>query len=231
VLNFKPLGQQTGVVVDGIFMGRRNPLFFTLAPGAVCLATLAACGTSASQPPAALPVSSTPAVSPTSASPSPSPDASASIPADLTINFEPPTTTDPNLLAVTADAKALVYAYEEALASGSARDPLVHTLVTQQADVQITELLIQLTGKKTRPSGTVTFFKVTPTTESGFYSVGFCEDDSKAIPVSVQGDSPQGSAPTGSNASRQWEITFVKGNLTKPQINNFFTQVGGKACA
>lgn len=210
-------------------MGRRNALFSVAAIGASA-ALLAGCGTSASQPPAALPVTHVAAASP-SPTPSPSPDASASIPADLTINFEPPTTTDPKLLAVTADAKSLVYAYEEALARGSARDPLVHTLVTQQADVQMTELLIQLTGKKTRPSGTVTFFRVTPTTESGYYSVGFCEDDSRAIPVSVQGDTRQGNAPTGSGALRQWEITFTTGDPTKAQIDNFFTQVGSKACA
>jgi hypothetical protein len=213
-------------------MGRRKTLISSAAASAALCATLAACGNTASQPPAPLPAAR-PATSPspTATTPSPSPDASASIPADLSINFEQPTTTDPNLLAVSADAKSLVYAFEEALARGSASDPLVHTLVTQQADVQITELLIQLTGKKTRPSGTVTFFRVTPTTEGGFYSVGFCEDDSKAVPVTVQGDSPTGSAPSGSSALRQWEITFVKGNLAKPQINNFFTQVGGKACS
>ena len=208
-------------------MVRRNALLSAAALGASA-ALLAACGNSASQPPAALPV--THAAASPSPTPSPSPDASASIPADLTINFEPPTTTDPKLLAVTADAKALVYAFEEALASGSARDPLIHTLVTQQADVQMTELLIQLTNKKTRPSGTVTFFRVTPTTASGYFSVGFCEDDTKAIPVSVQGDARQGNAPTGSNAVRQWEITFTTGDVTKAEINNFFTQVGGKAC-
>jgi predicted small lipoprotein YifL len=213
-------------------MGRRKTLFSSVAAGAVLFATLAACGNAASQPPASLPAAhAATSPSPSASTPSPTPDASASIPADLKINFEQPTTTDANLLAVSADAKSLVYAFEEALAKGSPADPLVHTLVTQQADVQITELLIQLTGKKTRPSGTLTFFRVTPTTESGFYSVGFCEDDSKATPVTVQGDARQGSAPTGSNALRQWEITFVKGNLAKPQINNFFTQVGGKACS
>jgi len=209
-------------------MVRRNALLSAVALGASA-ALLAACGNSASQPPAALPVTHAVAASP-SPTPSPSPDASASIPADLTINFEPPTTTDPNLLAVTADAKAMVYAYEEALARGSVQDPLVHTLVTQQADLQITELLTQLIGKKTRPSGTVTFFKVTPSQTNGFFGVAFCEDDTKAVPVTVQGDARQGNAPTGSNALRQWGVSFgkdAKGNLV---INYLSTQVGGRAC-
>lgn len=208
-------------------MVRRNALLSAAALGASA-ALLAACGNSASQPPAALPVTH-PAASP-SPTPSPSPDASASIPADLTINFEPPTTTDPKLLAVTADAKAMVYAFEEALARGDVHDPLVHTTVTQQADLQITELLTQLTGKKTRPSGTLTFFRVTPSQTNGFFGVAFCEDDTKAVPVTVQGDAKQGSAPSGNNALRQWGVSFgkdAKGNLV---INYLSTQVGGRAC-
>jgi hypothetical protein len=213
-------------------MGRRNTPFFALASGVVCFALLAACGTSASQPPAALPRSSAPAASPTSASPSPSPDASASIPADLTINFEPPTTSDPTLLSITAQVKLVVYAYEEALARGNADDPLVHTLVTEYADVQITQVLTQLAAGKTRPSGTITFFKVTPSETNGFYGVALCEDDSKATPVTVQGDSPKGPAPTGTSALRQWSFSFAKDKATgKLVIDYLSTQAGSSSCA
>lgn len=210
-------------------MSRRNALFAVAAVGASA-ALLAACGSSASQPPAALPdthvvVTSAPAVTP-----SPSPDASASIPADLTINFEPPATSDAKLLSVTAQAKLMVYAFEEALARGDAHDPLLRTVVTDQADLAVTQLLIQLTGKKTRPSGTVTFFKVTPSQTNGFFGVGFCEDDSKAVPVTVQGDARDGSAPSGSNAVRQWEVSFGKDSAGNLQINYLTTQVGGRAC-
>ena len=208
-------------------MVRRNALLSAAALGASA-ALLAACGNSASQPPAALPVTH-PAASP-SPTPSPSPDASASIPADLTINFEPPTTTDPKLLAVTADAKAMVYAFEEALAKGTPNDPLLQSLVTQQAGVQITELILQFNASKTRPSGTVTFFRVTPSQSGGFYGVGFCEDDTKAIPVTVQGDTPKGSAPTGPNAMREWLVGFSQDKTGKFVIDHLSTQTGVKAC-
>lgn len=211
-------------------MGRRKTLSFSVIAGPALCATLAACGNSASQPPASLPAARA-ATSPSpSATPSPSPDASASIPADLSINFEPPSTTDPTLLSITADVKSVVYAYEEALARGNADDPLVHTLVTKYADVQITQLLTQLTANKTRPSGTVTFFKVTPSQTNGFYGVAFCEDDTKAVPVTVQGDSPKGSAPTGSNALRQWAFSFAKDNAGKLTIDYLSTQAGSRSC-
>jgi hypothetical protein len=212
-------------------MGRRKTLFFSVAAGTALCAVLAACGNSASQPPAPLPAArAATSPSPSASTPSPSPDASASIPADLNINFEQPTTTDPTLLSITADVKSVVYAYEEALARGNADDPLVHTLVTKYADVQITQLLTQLTANKTRPSGTVTFFRVTPSETNGFYGVAFCEDDSKAVPVTVQGDSPKGSAPTGSNALRQWAFSFAKDNTGKLTIDYLSTQAGSRSC-
>jgi hypothetical protein len=214
-------------------MLRRNALSSVAAVGAVLGAALAGCASAQAQPPATLPATVAAGAAPSSgsASPLPSPPGiSASIPSDLTIDFEQPPTADPNLLVVTADAKQLIYAFEQALARGSTTDPLVRSLVTQQADLQMTQLLTQLTQKKTRPSGTVRFFRVTPTHTGDFYGVGFCEDDSKAAPVSVKNGSSRGSAPTGDSALRQWDVGFAAASGGKLQIDYLLTRVGSSAC-
>lgn len=193
-------------------------------------AILAGCGSGTVQPPAALPTGAGTQGGAAGTAAAAVPTATASLPADLTVDFQEPATADQTQAALVAYARQLLYAYEQALARGKPTDALAQSLVTGQADVQLTQLLGQSAGKGTRPSGTVTFFRVTPSIAGGFEGVGLCENDSQAVPVSVTTGARKGGAPTGGSALRQWNMGFAKDGSGKLRINYLTTQLGSSAC-
>ncbi len=215
---------QTAVTATG---ARRTAAAVSALAGTAAL--LSGCATSASQPAGALPT----AAASTSAvvqGPTALPSPSASIPSDLTIRFEPPDPVPAGLGNLVAATQEFVYAYEQAVAKGSVTDSLVQSLVTGSADVSLNTLLHQAVKNGTRPSGTVTFFLVTPSQQGSAEGVGFCENDSQAVPVSDGSGAVAGSAPKGTDAVREWNLGFSTGSGGKLIINLLATEVGSRAC-
>lgn len=191
-------------------MRRRSLLPLVAASAALLLAAavLAGCGTSASQPSAALPVggaASAPAVTGSATS-----AVSVQIPGDYTVDVEINPTGDPTQDALLARTRDMLMAYEQAVSRNAPTDSLYQSLTTSFARTNLYSMIDTFAQAGERPTGSVRFYRFSVRFTGKVADVFFCQDTSKVVPVGFKSGQRTGAAATGSAAFSWWDTAFEK---------------------
>jgi len=196
-------------------MRRRSPLSILATsvalPVAACLlAGLAGCGTSASQPNAALPAAgaASSAAAGAGAGAAPSSTIAAHIPADYNVDIEINPTGDPTQDALLARTRDMLMAYEQAVSRNAPNDSLYQSLTTSFARGNLDSMISVFARTGERPTGSVRFYRFTVKFTGKVADVFFCQDTSKVVPVSFKTGQPKGAAATGTAAFSWWDTAF-----------------------
>lgn len=223
-------------------MLRRNRSTFArfapFAAGAVAAVTVAslltACGTSASQPPAALPgtdvagpaTSSAPAVA---VLPADAPK--FSIPSDLHLVIEADSTGDATKDTVLLDAQYQFYGFVEAISTGNTKDQNFKQWTNGDAYAGLSQSVQTWKSRNERLTGTDRVFKrtVTMSKDGSQAAYSACEDSSQTYPMKI------GSSTHDTNTAGQGNFTLWQGTFTKRAANTWvlslvFTKSGASQC-
>jgi hypothetical protein len=207
----------------------RRRKFLMVARTLTALATLAGCAAGAAQPPAALSGGGAPQAS-TSAAASASATAAGQIPADYKVDVEFNPSGDPTRDALLAQTRAMLMAYEQAVSRNAPSDALYQSLTTANARINLYSMINTFAQAGERPTGSVRFYQFTAKTSGTVADVLFCEDTSKAVPVSFKTGQRTGAATTGTAAFSSWDTAFKKGSGGMWAIVYASAQVGRQSC-
>ena len=161
------------------------------------------------------------------------PSTSASIPSDLTLEVVLTSTGNAAEDALLTKTKALLYAYEQAVARANPTDSLYQSMVSGPASVSIASEIQGFVKAGQRPIGVIKFYAFAAAVQS--YSQGysaadvtFCEDNSRTAML-VTATGATAAPPTGSGATSNWDVGYLI-NGGKTTVESVVIRPGGSAC-
>ncbi len=216
-------------------MRRRSALSAGLTVGAALLAgSLAGCGGSGAQPPAALSSiagasAPSPSAAPLAALPADAPK--FAIPPDLHITIDADPTGNATADRVLLDAQYQFYGFVEALSAGDPEDRNFKTWTIQNAYAGLSQSVNTWKSRHERLTGADHLYdrKVTVQADGKSATYTACEDSSRAYPLNIKsGKKDTNTAGTGNYTL--WQGTFVKQTSGDWALNLIFTKPGASQC-
>lgn len=212
-------------------MHRRSTALSILAASAALslAASLAGCGTAASQPPAALPAAGAQHGSSGSTGPATASSA-AQIPADYAVDIEIAPTGDPTTDSLLSRTHDMLMAYEQAVSRDAPKDSLYQSLTTSFARGNLYSMINTFAQAGERPTGSVRFYGFNVKFTGKVADVFFCQDTSKVVPVSFKTGQKTGAVATGTAAFSWWDTAFEKDSGGTWAIVYVSSLVGRQSC-
>lgn len=165
---------------------------------------------------------------PTVSSPAPAVSGLASIPSDLTLDVEIPSTGDADKDALLTKTRALLYAFEQAVAQGNPNASLYQSMLSGGGSTAVYAQVAQFTQDGQRPVGSLRFYGFTVVVRSPAADVLFCEDTSQTELLDTKSGSTTAASTTG-DAQSHWDIGYLTLN-NKSTIESVVIRAGGSAC-
>ncbi|HEV2345733.1 MAG TPA: hypothetical protein VGS97_16660 [Actinocrinis sp.] len=212
-------------------MHRRSTTLSILAAGAVLslTASLAGCGTTGSQPPAALPAAGG-ALGSSGGAGTATASGAAQIPADYVVDIQADPTGDPAKDGLLTRTHDMLMAYEQAVSRNAPKDSLYQSLTTSFARGNLYSMIDTFTRAGERPTGTVRFYGFSVRFTGKVADVFFCQDTSKVQPVSFKTGRKTGAVATGTAAYSWWDTAFEKDAHGAWAIVYVSSLVGRQSC-
>jgi hypothetical protein len=165
---------------------------------------------------------------PTAPSAAPTVSGLASIPSDLTLDVEMPSTGDAAKDALLTKTRALLYAFEQAVAQGNPNAPLYQSMLSGGGSTAVYAQVAQFTQDGQRPVGSLKFYGFTVVVRAPAADVLFCEDTSQTELLDTKSGSTTAASATG-GAQNYWDIGYLTLN-GKSTIESVVIRAGGSAC-
>lgn len=161
------------------------------------------------------------------------PVSSASIPSDLTLDVVLTSTGNAAKDALLTKTKALLYAYEQAVARANPTDSLYQSMVSGPALLGVESEIEGFVKAGRRPIGVIKFYAFaadvhTYTADFSAADVTFCEDTSRTSML-VTATGATAAPPSGSNSPSGWDVGYLI-NGAKTTVESVVVRPGGSTC-
>ncbi|MGH6655652.1 MAG: hypothetical protein ACRDVE_10655 [Actinocrinis sp.] len=216
-------------------MRRRSALSAGLTAGAALLAlSVAGCGASAAQPPAALGTGAgvlqpSNAATPLATLPADAPK--FAVPADFHLVIDADRSGNATADKVLLDAQYQFYGFVEALSTGNVDDKIFKAWTIEDAYAGLSRSISTWKSRGERLTGTDHLYNRKVTVSGGGTKAVYtaCEDSSQAYPLHIpSGKKDTNTAGTGNYTL--WQGTFVKQTSGDWALNLIFTKPGASQC-